>query len=61
MKIQELREILSDYNDDVDVYIHIDDILDNGGYFLNSTAPIEQIVDSEKFGIPYGVVICGTE
>ena len=61
MKVQELREILSSYDDDVDVYIHIDDIVDNVGYFINSTAPIEHIWDSDEFGIPSGIVICGAE
>ena len=61
MTVKELCEILSSYNDDVDVYIHIDDIVDNGGYFVSSTAPIEHIVDGDEFGISYGIVICGTE
>ena len=61
MTVRELREILSQYDDDIKIYLCIEDIVDNYGYYINSTAAAKQVIDSEEWGIEYGIMICGTE
>ena len=57
MTVKELRERLSQYEDDVKIYLYINDITDNYGYIINSTATAEAVVE----GIEHNITICGSE
>ena len=61
MTVKELREILSRYDDDVRVYVRIEDIVNDYGFFEDSTAAVKIVKDGDIFGINDGIVICGIE
>ena len=61
MTVQELREILSRYNDDVCVYVRIEDIVTDYGFFEDSTAAAKIVKNGDIFDIRDGIVICGIE
>lgn len=61
MTVQELREILSQYNDDVHIYVRIEDIVNDYGFFEDSTAAAKIVKNGNIFGINDGIIICGIE
>jgi len=61
MTVRELREILALYDDDTKIYIHINDIADDYGHLINSTAAATEVIDSNELGIQDGILICGIE
>ena len=57
MTVLELREILSRYDDDCEVYLRIDDIVDNYGFLIAGNAEAKQVID----GVGNDIIILGTE
>lgn len=61
MTVRNLKEILSHYDNDIQIYIHIEDITDDYGHLIDSTAKALTVINGSEMGIRNGILICGIE
>lgn len=59
MTVYELREVLSQYDDNVEVFLHISDIMDKSGFYIDTTCPAKEVIDGDEYGIKDGIMIWG--